>query len=839
MRRRVAIAALLYLLRSAAAAAQGAAAFVVAGPPGQDITIEADHLIYDWGTRALRLEGHVVARRGSATLRAARGALDREKNLLTLQGGVIGVDGREVFLADAVVADLTSRSAELTHAVLYLKEKPPPANNPTAGLNSLTLRGARVRKLANGDTEAQNITLTPCDCGPNEPDYLIAASSAVIHGDRARLSGAELHLGGLPIPLFPLSMPLTGRQSGVLAPVFNQTPVTGFGFALPVFFTLGRSFDLTLTPGIFIAPTQSASSAVGSRSVWGPRLGLELRYAPAEGTRGSISFDTVYDLDRGTPPIRRGFGGLRGIAHLAHRTDGSGGTFAVQGAVASDVMIFQDTEPYALDRPQDFVRTDAGYWKALGPLTLGADALYMQDVRIPLSSYPQPDRRLFGDQPAGVADRVQRTTFQRVPGVFAQLAPVAVGPFSLRAEAGAVEFTPFVARGAEERITGFGPTDQQNAPPPVLPPGPDYGRAPALRFDASPRLVAVAPNNVPIDLRLELGARADAWVVQGVPGRSRQRVYGLADARASLDLDRRFGSVLHVVTPAVRVRAISRELAAGGPPIGDPTDAGGPVYSASATAAQQGVGPGFSRGPTAPVTQGVPGARRPYDEIDGAAPVTGEVEATLGLTQTLWAARPPGAPARVLRLDLLQDVLLWADGARSRFGEATAIASLQLGPLGISGEARYDWTSHVFSVLGANLGVHNVRGDEVHGNFLLLRGSSSERLRAGIDELFAAAQLAVATGPLTGTTNAGVSAALPFLNRGLRAAFDLDHLIIPDPIPTGTTDWNPRGTLVYETPCKCAAFRFTIGFPFGPGQRPRVVWGFFLDLKSLGSFGTS
>jgi hypothetical protein len=295
--------------------------------------------------------------------------------------------------------------------------------------------------------------------------------------------------------------------------------------------------------------------------------------------------------------------------------------------------------------------------------------------------------------------------------------------------------------------------------------------------------------------------------------------------------------VLHVVTPALRVRAISRELAAGGPPIGDPTDAGGAVYSANPSAAQQGVGPGFLR-LDGTVTQGVPASRRPYDEIDGAAPVTGEVEATLGLTQTLWAARPPGAPARVLRLDLLQDVLLWADGARSRFGEASANASLQLGPVGISGEARYDWNARVFSVLGANLGVHNVRGDEAHGNLLLLYGSSSERLRAGIDELFAAAQLAVGIGPLTGSANAGVSAALPLLNRGLRAGFDLDHLIVPN-ITAGTANWVPRGTFVYETPCKCAAFRLTAGLLFSPGQRVRTTFGFFLDLKSLGSFGTS
>jgi len=46
--------------------------------------------------------------------------------------------------------------------------------------------------------------------------------------------------------------------------------------------------------------------SLGNRSIKGPRLGLEERYAPVEGTSGSLALDLFYDLDqhdpRGPPP---------------------------------------------------------------------------------------------------------------------------------------------------------------------------------------------------------------------------------------------------------------------------------------------------------------------------------------------------------------------------------------------------------------------------------------------------------------------------------------------------------------------------------------------------------
>ena len=846
MRPRRAIAALVLLVSAAAAGAE-APAVLLAGPPGQQVAVEADQLEYDLETRVVRLEGNVVVRRGDATLRAARGVLDRKAGTLRLDGGVLGLQGREVFLADAALVDLALRTADLTNAVIYLKERAPPESNPRAGKNQVTLHGKRIRRVSPTALEAEEVTLTPCDC-PGEPDFEIAARTARIEGDRAYLSGVDLVLGGLPIPLFPLSLPLTNRQSGLLAPLLGGSAVTGFTLAQPLFLTLGRSLDVTVTPGYYLgghshppADQPAWTAALGSRNVRGPRLGLETRYAPVEGTRGSLSLDLLYDLDQGGSaggPLRgepgtgagRGFGGVRGIAHLAHRSEGRAGTFAVQGTVASDSMVVADADPLPLDRALDVLRTDLGAWHASGPLSLGADATLLQDVRVP--DGVNPDRRLFGPE--------RRHTFQRLPGVFVQVAPVDLGVLTASGEASAAWFAPFGGRDPLERDTGFGPTDRRSGPS-TLPAGPDWGRAPALRFDVAPRLAVALPADLPIELAVDAGARADAWLFQGVQGRDHQRAYLTAGARASVDLERRFGDRLHVITPGLHLRAISPAMQGGGPPLGDPSDAGGAVYFPYPDAAEQGLGPGLERrDPSATRTEGVPGARRPYDELDGAAPSGGAVEATLGLSQSLWT-RTDGAPARTLRFDLLQDVLLWSGGGRARVGEASAAAAVQLGTVSISTQVRYDWPTRQVSSLGAYVGgLRDARGDELHGGVSLLRGNFSERLRAGVDELFSAARLAGRPPDgLSGTASAGASGALPVMRNGLRLSYDVVRYLVVGNVLSYVEDWDHRVGLSFEPPCHCATVGLSTTFKLKNGSLlGRPDFSFLLDLKSLGSFAS-
>jgi|1185.fasta_scaffold01549_2 LPS-assembly protein len=806
-----------------AAGARAQTTLLTPSPEGP-VEVEADHIVYQWEAQIIRLEGHVVVRRAGGILRAGSGTMDRAHGILKLEGGVLGVQERQVFLADSAVVDLNARSADLGKAVLFLKTQPANPNAPRAGANALTLHGDHVRQLPGGGYAAEHVRLTPCDCVA-EPDYELLADTAELEGDRVHLHGVDLRFLRATIPLFPLSLPLTSRQWGLLAPQFAFGPSFGFTLLQPVFVPLGDANDITVTPGFYTGgKPDPRGEAPGTRAIKGPRLGLEWRYAPVAGTAGWVTFDLYDDLDqheskahdaafpgeRGTSG-GRGFGGVRGVAHYNHRSEGEPGVLALEGALVSDAMAGRDPFPNALESAQDFLRTDAGAWRARGPLTVGLDATFLQDVRLDATA---SDRRLFGPE--------RRTPTQRLPAAFVQLAPMPLGPAAFELEASAVQFDRLAGPDVQERTTGWSPTDNFASGRPTLPY--DGSRAPALRLDLSPRVRFSAPRNVPVDLRMELGARADSWIVEGFSDRSRSRVYALAGAQASLPLERSFGALLHRIEPAVTVRALSRPLQSGGPPFGDLTDAGGPSFASAPDAAQQGLA--IADG----TLIGVPAARRAYDEVDFAAPVSGAVEAVASLSQSLWGKAGHTA-GRVFQFDLSQDALLWAQGAKARLGEGTAGVGLQVGPATIGGTLRYDWKLRDLSTLSGSVGVRDSRGDEVHGGISFLRGASSERLRGGIDELFSAARFAVAPGPLTGSGGAGFSAGLPF---NFRLIYDFVHTF-----NTLETQENFRHSMLlsYETPCHCAALQFSIRFSFHDAHLLGLPqWGILIDLKTLGAF---
>ncbi|HTO97053.1 MAG TPA: hypothetical protein VMK66_08445 [Myxococcales bacterium] len=793
---------------------------VFAGTPGEEVEVEADHITYAWEAQVVRLEGHVVARRSGGILRAASGTLDRAHGVLELKGGVLGVQGREVFLADAAVVDLTARSAELGKAVLYLKDRPANPDAPRAYPNSLTVHGSRLRQLAPGRYLAEKVTLTPCDCA-GEPDYELLADTAEIEGDRAHLHGVDLRLLGAKLPLFPLSMPLTGRQSGLLAPKFGFTGPSGFNYAQPIFFTLGPSYDVTLSPGWATGGSQHGKDP-GLRSIKGPLLGLESRYAPVAGTSGFVALDLFQDLDQHDSPEGRGYGGLRGMAHAGHRTEGDLGVFALQGTAASDVMAVRDQSAQSIETTFDLFTTDVGFWRARGPFTAGLDATLMQDMRL---EQGRVDRTLFGGEPRGGAG----ATMQRLPALFAQIAPIALGPATFSLDASAVQFARLAHPDAQEVQQGFSLTDHVVSLP-TSPTYPDGARAPALRLDLSPRAALAAPRSFPLELRLEGGGRVDGWIVEGASDRNRARAYALLGARAAAPLERLYGGTLHRIEPALEVRALSRPLQAGGPPFGDLTDGGGTNFASRPDAAQQGLAPDALG---ANSILGVPAARRAYDEIDFAAPASGAVEATASLSQSLWT-RLGHTPARIFRFDLLQDALLWADGGTARIGEGSAVASVLLGPGNLNGLARYDWSLRQISALNASGGVRDARGDELHASLGMLRGSSSERLRAGIDELFSAARFAITPSALSGSAGGGFSAPLPL---HLKVAYDLAYTL--GDVPDQVANWTHSAALTLETPCRCAGLQFSARLPFHDSHLLGAPeFHLAIDLKSLGSFAT-
>jgi hypothetical protein len=444
----------------------------------------------------------------------------------------------------------------------------------------------------------------------------------------------------------------------------------------------------------------------------------------------------------------------------------------------------------------------------------------MQDMRLEPA---RVDRTLFGGEPRGGSG----ATTQRLPALFAQIAPLAFGPATLSLEASAVQFARLAHPDTQEVQQGFSLTDHVVSLSSTYP---DGSRAPALRLDLSPRMALAAPRSFPLELRLEAGGRVDGWIVEGETDRNRARAYALLGALASAPLERRYGGVLHRIEPAIEVRALSKPLQAGGPPFGDLTDAGGTTFASRPDAAQQGLAPdALGANPIA----GVPAARRAYDEIDFAAPASGAVEATASLSQSLWT-RPGRTPARIFRFDLLQDALLWAGGGTARIGEGSAVASALLGPGNLNGSVRYDWSLRQVSALNAWGGVRDARGDEVHASLGMLRGSSSERLRAGIDELFSAARFAITPSALSGSAGGGFSAPLPL---HLRAAYDLAYTL--GDVPDQTANWLHSAAITLETPCRCAGLQFSARLPFHDSHLLGTPeFHLSIDLKSLGSFAT-
>src|SRR5260370_27860040 len=89
-RRSAATAALVSLALGLPVFAQ-VGATLLAGPPDQEMLIEADKLVYGWETQGLQLDRHVLPRRGDAILRAASAPLDRAPGLPPLHGGARGV----------------------------------------------------------------------------------------------------------------------------------------------------------------------------------------------------------------------------------------------------------------------------------------------------------------------------------------------------------------------------------------------------------------------------------------------------------------------------------------------------------------------------------------------------------------------------------------------------------------------------------------------------------------------------------------------------------------------------------------------------------------------------
>jgi LPS-assembly protein len=412
----------------------------------------------------------------------------------------------------------------------------------------LSVAARSLERDSKGRILAEDLKLTPCDCGAT-PDWEVSATRANIEpGERALLTMPVIRVRGMPVMVLPaLYIPLSSRRSGLLFPRPSYSRQSGFGVEAPLFITLGESYDVTLTPGFRFGqaerepPLGQPAARAGPR---GPRLSGELRYTPSTGTSGRLFLGGLNDLHRdieagpdGVPSFRDRPRGLRGELSWRHATESSSGLRAV-----ADVSLVSDGF-YLSDAAVDVLRDAPPYLRSQGHLAYrGADLVglvsskWYQD----LAASASPSRALLGaEAPA---------TTQRLPALMV-LVPRArrVGPLRAGIDVVAVRYQP---------VAPFGRLGGKGADPPLT------------RLNVHPTVELPIGNEGPVLGGLLAGARGD--VDSGPPhGSGRARANAYAGAYASTELSRVFGdgegAVRHAVSPRFELRLAPRAL---GEPMG-------------------------------------------------------------------------------------------------------------------------------------------------------------------------------------------------------------------------------------------------------------------------------
>lgn len=505
-----------------------------APPPGAapDVRVEGD-VTYQPGTGSLLVENGAVLRRGAVTVRSRSATYDPATGEVRATGGVLLTDPTRAVQADAIRAVLGGEW-EAEGVVAFVKDRPVDLGAVDTidaarleGRNRLSFSGSRLQGEASGRFRLETARLTLCDCpGGCPPSWEVTATKAdVVPGKRAILSWPVLRvtprflLVNRPVPVLALPwlyVPLGDRQTGLLLPEIRRTEILGFSVAEPLFVTLGRSADLTLTPEYAFGRAR-ADVSDGKPAVRGAGARLELRWAPAEGAAGSVELAWLHDLD-GEPG---GEGGSRFAITGAHGQRISDRTsLAARLRLAGDAVWVRDLTSDVNGRQATYRRSDVLLSHRRGPIVLEAGAEYLQPL-VPVAIVAGDRYGPLGAD-AGVASRW--------PGLVATLLPVGVGALQLSAHAAAARFAPVA-----------GPRDLA-------------GRPAVDRADARAELAFPLVLGGAVSLSPWVRGAAVGYAFEGGDG-PRANAWGTGGMALGTELSRRFGSVRHAVAPRVEWRA--------------------------------------------------------------------------------------------------------------------------------------------------------------------------------------------------------------------------------------------------------------------------------------------
>jgi LPS-assembly protein len=548
----------------------------------------------------------------------------------------------------------------------------------------------------------------------------------------------------VPILWLPwLSLPLSNRQTGLLIPKPGFVGVNGFSLEQPVFITLGRSADLTLTPGFFTGVPEP----LGVRGV---RVTSELRYVLSRRAEGRVVLGALYDLKPQRDPFTAKPPtddapprGLRGELSWWHQQDFDGGWGARLNLNAhSDAFYYRDITPDVLASAAGYLRSTALLFQRGPEHLVSADVTLRQDLRFGYDWLGRTPVRNRTESGGFSTPEFGPGTLQRFPALTASLPMTRlVGPLWLDVSAEAVRLAPlFSITGDEGGLAQEGSTFAADGSelsvgcqarrlygPVASMCSQSYDKAADHQGDrdwqlgereARDRLTIVPRLHASGSVGQVVSLSASAWWRQSVwwgeaSSRSWQRGALVVDARAETELSRSFsGGWRHAITPLVAFRAIPWILRSGA--------------SANATVPSS----------IEPV---------PYDEVDAAIPAGGTARAqgVVELRQRLKR----GTSNDGLQLNLGQGVELLRAGGPA-LSESWATLDATAGLARLRAVARlapgYTLTSENketvvplrLTRLGVSAVVDDGRGHGLTAGYDTLLDEGSAYTRAPIDLLF-------------------------------------------------------------------------------------------------------
>lgn len=612
----------------------------------------------------------------AVSLRAEHLVFDEETQRAEASGNVLLVGTMGVAFTEHLTLDLPSETAILDNGVFMQKSGVTPQQLSEAasaeelrsmGVTKLVLGGRSIQRVDENTVRVRGLSFTPCDCDLSRPSWKVTAwSSTVKPGESASLWFPVVHLlnvplvGQVPIFAFPyLDLPFEPRRSGLMFPRPRNSQ-SGFELGLPVFLTLGDSYDLTFTPTYMFGTNEPA---FGSK---GLRLGTEFRYAPTPGFEGSVSIGLLNDQKFVRDPFNPTLvstekRGLRGDLRILHQSELGGFSQRLDLAGYSDGYLRNDFTASVIAQAVPYLRSTASLFKRFPDAYVGMHAVLRQNIVYGFSLLGR-DRTVdangaFGPEVTGPA------TFQELPSLHVYVPQKRVlGSLRVGAHASFTRMSPLLQRFGDEGADGlwiYNPADALQGNSVFDARNPDGTLA---ESEARDRLTTRLNLSSPFELGIlkfnpYAWYRGDVWLGE-LTGDLASRNYLLGGLKLWTEVVGTWGDSQrggrHHITPEVELRGVPGV-------VGD-------------------------------------GVERPYDAADAALTVDRFADVVAQVRQSVWLRRD-GRSSELFRFDVGQGFSL----VDSRYAETFARSRLFLGPIQLGGVARYNPTIQRLSIVSADI----------------------------------------------------------------------------------------------------------------------------------------